>query len=194
MVLSIDPLEAYIAREGLVRFCTEPYEAPKKDNLSNLLMHLTNYSLNKLSSKFSKPTDIDDADASKQSLSTLFDTLGDDSESLFSQIQDTVAKTLLGLQPFMIQANEAFFDGKLSVKGTCWQILGFDIFIDERQKAWLLEINDHPSLNINHEMEGPKGLIKTPSAVDRFVKTTILGDAIKLVFKKNRPDDFGCWR
>jgi len=27
-------------------------------------------------------------------------------------------------------------------------VLGFDILLDEKLNAWLLEINDHPSLNI----------------------------------------------
>ena len=65
LVTGINPLEAYIANEGLVRFCTETYVAPKKDNLSNVLMHLTNYSLNKLSQKFVKTDDIEDKLASK---------------------------------------------------------------------------------------------------------------------------------
>ena len=47
-----DEVTAYIAKEGLVRLCTEDYQVPKKDNLHNLLGHLTNYSLNKLSEKY----------------------------------------------------------------------------------------------------------------------------------------------
>jgi len=50
---------AFIADEGLVRFCTEDYNAPEKDNLHNLLSHLTNYSLNKLSDKYVKTDDLD---------------------------------------------------------------------------------------------------------------------------------------
>ena len=33
-------------------------------------------------------------------------------------------------------------------KGRAYQIFGFDILLDEDYKAWLLEINDHPSLDI----------------------------------------------
>ena len=68
-------------------------------------------------------------------------------------------------------------------KGDCFQILGFDIFIDQDLKAWLLEINDHPSLNINIEKEGPIGLIKEVSEIDRYLKVKVLGDAIKLMKK-----------
>ena len=46
--------EVFICDEGLGRFCTEQYEQPgsKHDNSKQLLGHLTNYSLNKRSSKF----------------------------------------------------------------------------------------------------------------------------------------------
>ena len=39
-------------REGLSRFATEQYVTPKENNLDNLFMHLTNYAINKSSSKF----------------------------------------------------------------------------------------------------------------------------------------------
>ena len=29
----------------------------------------------------------------------------------------------------------------------CYQVMGFDILFDSKKKAWLLEINDHPSMN-----------------------------------------------
>ena len=70
-------------------------------------------------------------------------------------------------------------------KGDCFQILGFDIFLDSDLKAWLFEINDHPSLNINIEKEGPKGLIKEVSEIDKYIKTKILGEAISLMKKKS---------
>ena len=62
-------------------------------------------------------------------------------------------------------------------------MLGFDIFIDSKLKPWVLEINDHPSLNIMLCLEGDKGLIKEPSEVDKFIKCKVIGDAIKLMRK-----------
>ena len=34
------------------------------------------------------------------------------------------------------------------IKGKPFQIFGFDILIDSDLKAWVLEINDHPSLSV----------------------------------------------
>ena len=96
MITSIRPLEAFIANEGLVRFCTEKYEKPGKQNLQNILMHLTNYSLNKLSKKFVKTENIDDREASKQPLKSFLESL-EDGDSIFEQIKDTCIKSLLGL-------------------------------------------------------------------------------------------------
>lgn len=49
----------------------------------------------------------------------------------------------------------------------------------------MFEINDHPSLNINLEKEGPKGLIKEISEIDKYLKVKILGEAISLMKKKS---------
>ena len=78
-------------------------------------------------------------------------------------------------------------------------MLGFDIFVDSQLKPWVLEINDHPSLNIMLCLEGEKGLIKEPSEVDKFIKVKVIGDAIKLMKKyktlKERSEvkNYKCW-
>jgi len=60
LVTSVDPLIAFIADEAMVRFCTEEYQKPSKDNMHKVLGHLTNFSLNKLSDKFVNSHDIED--------------------------------------------------------------------------------------------------------------------------------------
>lgn len=47
LVTGIDPLRIFVYEEGLARFATEPYKAPRSDNLDNRFMHLTNYAVNK---------------------------------------------------------------------------------------------------------------------------------------------------
>jgi hypothetical protein len=63
--------------------------------------------------------------------------------------------------------------------------LGFDVFIDRNLKAWIFEINDHPSLNINLEKEGEKGLIKELSEIDKYIKMKIVGEAMKFMKRPN---------
>ena len=40
-------IHAFIADEGLARFCTQKYQKPTPANFKKVFMHLTNYSLNK---------------------------------------------------------------------------------------------------------------------------------------------------
>jgi hypothetical protein len=80
------------------------------------------------------------------------------------------------------------FGGDFNVaKGDCFQVLGFDIFLDKNLKPWVIEVNDHPSLNIFLSYQDEDGPVKLPSEVDRFIKTKIIGDSIKLMkkYKKN---------
>lgn len=71
---SIKPLEAYICEEGLARFCTNNYKKPDYMNLKNVYMHLTNYSLNKFSSKFISADEdfFNDKNSSKRLMSSIF--------------------------------------------------------------------------------------------------------------------------
>ena len=50
----LEPMHAYAYWEGMVWICTAEYEAPNKENMKNVFMHLSNYSLNKENENFSK--------------------------------------------------------------------------------------------------------------------------------------------
>ena len=52
LVAGCDPLKIFIHEEGLARFATEPYQEPKKHNLDEMFIHLTNYAVNKLNPGF----------------------------------------------------------------------------------------------------------------------------------------------
>lgn len=71
-----DPLTAFIADEGLVRFCTENYSKPTVENKEDLLSHLTNYSLNKLSENYVHVEDMaKQEESSKRTLTSVFEEL-----------------------------------------------------------------------------------------------------------------------
>jgi hypothetical protein len=46
LVTSLWPMTTYLYTEGLARFCSVPYKTPKKGNMHNTQMHLTNYAIN----------------------------------------------------------------------------------------------------------------------------------------------------
>lgn len=94
----VDPLRIYMHREGLSRFATEEYIPPNNNNLGNLFMHLTNYAINKNSSKFVfNKSDEDDSVGHKRSLAyvyRLLDELGHDSKKVQRDIKQTIIKTI----------------------------------------------------------------------------------------------------
>ena len=64
----------------------------------------------------------------------------------------------------------------------CFEVLGFDILIDENWQLWLMEVNANPSLNVYNDKELPNGDIEqTLSEIDKYVKTNLLADTIQLV-------------
>ena len=52
LVAGTDPLRIFLSREGLARLSTKYYEEVNDNNFDDMMMHLTNYSLNKNSAKF----------------------------------------------------------------------------------------------------------------------------------------------
>ena len=52
LLAGLSPMRIFLYSDGLARFATVPYEQPSKKNLNNLMMHLTNYSINKHSKDF----------------------------------------------------------------------------------------------------------------------------------------------
>ena len=52
LVACSSPLRLYLYKEGLGRFATEEYVGPNRDNLDNMMMHLTNYAINKENPNF----------------------------------------------------------------------------------------------------------------------------------------------
>ena len=58
--------------------------------------------------------------------------------------------------------------------------------LDESLNAWLLEVNANPSLNVYTDKELPNGDIEqTLSELDKFVKTALISDTIKVVTTPN---------
>lgn len=50
----------------------------------------------------------------------------------------------------------------------CFQILGFDIFIDHKARPWLIEVNQSPSFQAD-------------SPLDQKIKLGVLSDAVKIL-------------
>ena len=79
--------------------------------------------------------------------------------------------------------------------GQSFLILGVDILIDTNLKAWLLEVNDNPSLYIYLEKDYMGGgVAKEVSRVDLDVKAEVVADAIELAKRSSFPDIFKSYK
>ena len=181
LVGSFTPLKIYLYYNGLVRFATEDYQ---KDNYDNVFIHLTNYSINKKNpnykSNLKNNKEIDDLneveeeeeeeskqedDSSKWSLVEYRNYFKKDLNSferIWKQIEDIVIKTILTVFEYNCREMSGNKNNNL------FELYGFDIFIDESLRPWLLEVNVNPSLHCT-------------SPLDLSIKTDLITDVFNLV-------------
>lgn len=138
---------------------------PDSNNIKNLYMHLTNFSLNKNSDNYISPEEEffkDTNNASKRLLTQVYKNLqakGKDVRHLKRQISNVAALTIIAIEPYLKNAYHCFISPDNS-QSKCFQILGLDILIDENFQPWLMEVNANPSLNVYVDKELPNGDIE----------------------------------
>lgn len=175
---------AYLYREGLARFAVDSYAPPSKDNLRNVHMHLTNYSLNKKAEGFKHNEEVDGGDdGSKRTVSSVFAALAaagriPHADALWSEIAHLVRRALGWLDPILRTAR---------TPQPCFQVLGLDVLLDRKARPWLIELNDHPSFRIDLSWDEPGqytmngGSNSMPSPVDEAIKVPMLEDVLRVV-------------
>ncbi|KAG5321224.1 TTL13 polyglutamylase, partial [Pseudoatta argentina] len=161
LITSCDPLRIYVYNEGLVRFATSKYKEPIGYNISNMFMHLTNYSVNKHNRMYI----IDDEIGSKRfvyigcrigdkipivqkiipyrKISTLnkwFKMKNIDIDELWNKIDKIIIKTIIAAYPVLKHNYHACFSMH-NMTCACFELLGFDILLDWKLKPYLLEID-----------------------------------------------------
>ncbi len=166
-VTSFDPLRAYLYDDGLARFATSDYSRNPK-HLKNRFMHLTNYSVNKKNTEFVKNDGADNCGVgSKWTLKALrrwFREHQVDDCKVMRDIQDVLVKTLIGAE-----SNVASLINRYQMRrDNCFEVFGFDVFLDEDLKPWVIEVNVAPSLS-------------SSSPLDKKCKNNLLCDVYNLV-------------
>ena len=220
LITKLDPVECYFWNEGMVRFWTEDYKRPTKDNSKELCKHLTNFCINKESENYINPQEYGEENrGSKRLFSKFFEQLVKDSEfdnkkvkRLFSkffeqlvkdsefdnkkvksEIISTIKKTIITLIPYLRASSKKWINPDLS-KVRCFQLIGIDILLDQNNKAWLMEINANPSMNMFLEKINAEGEYeRTLSELDKYLKCLVIEDAIKIVKSKKPLDDWGIY-
>lgn len=161
-VTSYNPLRVYVYREGLARFATVPY---RSSDLSNRFMHLTNYSVNKHNPAFKASAQGDSGSKwSISALSAYFHSHNLDFSPIWHRIKEIVVKTIISIESTVSAGVEMY----VSSSNSCFELLGFDILLDDLLTPWLLEVNLSPSLNCD-------------TALDLQIKSQLIADLLNLV-------------
>lgn len=171
LVLGCDPLRIFLHRRGLVRLASEQYVEPTGKNLSQSMVHLTNYAINKMNPNFEENTRPEDAqDGHKRSWEAVREHLraeGHDVDALVAEIEDLIVKTLIAVQPSLSHFYHSCQPDDVE-NAMCFEILGFDVILDSKLQPLLLEVNHAPSF-------------ATESELDCVVKTEVLRDTLSLL-------------
>jgi hypothetical protein len=168
LVTSFDPLRVYVYEDGLVRFCTEKYRRGAK-YANHKMMHLTNYSVQKKADEYVENKDArEDGAGSKWSVKALkrwFAERGVSDGALWTGIHDIIIKTLLSVEDAVNTNLKMYARGNPRL---CYELFGFDIFVDRQLKPWVLEVNISPSL-------------ESSSPLDRFIKGNLCCDMFQML-------------
>lgn len=168
------PPRVFLCREGLARFCTEIYQEPATSNIHKCMGHLTNYSLNKRSDKFEHAGETmhevfdQSSTASKRPLTAVLRQMeaecgGFDQNNFYESVLQLVQRSAAIMAPVLHAYHRAHGSGEMP----CFQMLGFDVILDEKFVPYLLEINNSPSLCIDEALPIAAGSVDLTETAGR---------------------------
>mmetsp|Transcript_28588 Transcript_28588/g.50840 ORF Transcript_28588/g.50840 Transcript_28588/m.50840 type:complete len:209 (+) Transcript_28588:1077-1703(+) len=101
-----------------------------------------------------------------------------------NKIKDIIIKTVLSVEGLMFSSAQMH----VPYKNNCFDLLGFDILIDDNLDAWLLEVNLSPSLNCDSPLDQK---IKGEMLADLFTMIGIVPiDMRKIASSGNKNKEF----
>ena len=133
-------------------------------------MHLTNYAVNKEAENFKMAKSTNDDTGHKRTLTKVLERLnseGLDGDKIMSETKDVIIKTLISIQQELAHNYRTCQPADLE-NLMCFEILGFDVILNDKGKPILLEVNQAPSF-------------ATDSPLDFDIKKGLFVDTFKLL-------------
>ncbi|XP_013186188.2 tubulin polyglutamylase ttll-4 isoform X2 [Amyelois transitella] len=189
LVTSVHPLRIYLYKDGLARFASVKYN-DEVTSLNDRYMHLTNYSINRLSKNYTPNEDFAACEGHKWTLQALFQYLKTEkninTDALWDSLKDLVIKTIISGEASISSLTKA----NITSRYNCYELFGIDVLLDEKLKPWLLEVNISPSLHsaspLDIHVKGP--LVTTVLNIAQFqvpLKTNLE------MLSKDKPNKLG---
>lgn len=167
LVTSIHPLRVYMYRDGLVRFASSKYDADAKDG-GKKTSYLTNTSVNKKSG-----IDVDELTWPFPKVYAHMKKIGLDPDLLWARIEKAVVQVLISSEPAFVRGFKKLQNDYTCVN--CYQLLGVDVIVDDKQVPRVIEMNGEPSM----QLSGEKG-----SHYDH-TKKSMAHDLVALLFNRD---------
>lgn len=179
LVIGSDKLDIYVYHDGIARFCSAPADSGDQfGQLTNTAVNIKNPLVT--------------AESITRIVSDVFADLkkkGADIDKLWHDIENAMALTVLSAAPFII--NGAKLQCSANGYPRCFQLLGFDVLLDENLKPWILEVNYRPSLEYGTQSEKA---LKIRMLKELMSIACPYGNIeTELVFKK-KPMQLDAWR
>lgn len=153
LVSQMRPMKLHLYKEGIVRFSADRYDCSR---LNNQFSHLTNSSINKNSQRVTTSSSYGSGlKWSYDQLHNQFRSQGTSWEVMWVKIEQIIILTLINYCAVVPNLK------------TCFELLGFDILIDQSGKPWLLEVNMSPALSVDCK-------------IDEMVKPQLIKDTVTL--------------
>ncbi len=137
LVSSVEPLRVYLYDEGFAKLASDPYDI---DDLDNPFAHLTNPDINALNEDAEAPVVFVNFNEYRKWLREQ----GHDDVDLFDKVRDLVTLTSLSVRERMRTRTSQI---NAPTNG-CYELMGFDCFINSELKPYILECNLSPDLKV----------------------------------------------
>lgn len=134
-------------------------------------MHLTNYAINKDSPKFIfNESEKDMSIGHKRSLTSVYELLkkqGVNVEQLQLKIKHCIVKTMISGLPHLKNTYKSC-QPESYASNMCFELLGFDVMLNDKAEPIILEINHTPSFT-------------TDTPLDQFIKFNCIKDSLTIM-------------
>ena len=165
-VTSLDPLIAYVHPRTFVRFASRPFGLSAAE-LADPIRHITNPSVQLQNPELVGGLRIMDW----AEFSALLARAGLDAQPLWPRIQAMLGRVLAAHRRPMQTVTERYTDQA----GSCFDLLGYDVMIDDQLRPRLIECNMSPLLSV-------RGAVGSKDrATHELVKRPVIADLLDLV-------------
>ena len=171
LVSSVEPLRVYLYDEGFAKLASDPYDL---DDLDNPFAHLTNPDINALNEDAEAPVVFVNFKEYRKWLREQ----GHDDALLFDKVRDLVTLTSLSVRERM-RGRTNQIDAPTN---GCYELMGYDCFINADLKPYLLECNLSPDLKV---CSGPED----GGDVEYQVKNQVVLDMVSLLGLNLPPEE-----